>query len=79
MPISSKSCALGLYFATDDKDRDIVKRFPTIAFLDGEPVQLSEEEKASVEKSRTILPVDPKTHFFDNDTSKQLAQEFIAK
>lgn len=59
--------------------RNMVKRFPSLVLLDGVPVQLTEEEIATVHKTGRVLPVDTKPNFFDNEISQAAAIDFISK
>ncbi|KAI8971045.1 hypothetical protein BDB01DRAFT_812547 [Pilobolus umbonatus] len=59
--------------------RNIVKRFPTLGMLDGEPIQLSASEADIVYKTTSILPLDNKPSFFDNEVSQAAAMDFLEK
>ncbi|KAI9263506.1 hypothetical protein EDC94DRAFT_606960 [Helicostylum pulchrum] len=59
--------------------RNMVKRFPSLVLLDGVPVQLTEEEIATVHKTGRVLPVDTKPNFFDNEISQAAAIDFVSK
>ncbi|CAO3654384.1 unnamed protein product [Mucor fragilis] len=59
--------------------RQMVKRFPSLVLLDSCPVQLSEQEIATVHKTGRVLPLDNKPNLFDNEVSQSAAIDFISK
>jgi len=59
--------------------RQMVKRFPSLVLLDSCPVQLSEQEIATVHKTGRVLPLDNKPNLFDNEVSQAAAIDFISK
>ncbi|KAI9264342.1 hypothetical protein BDA99DRAFT_509076 [Phascolomyces articulosus] len=59
--------------------RNAVKQFPMLAFLDGVPVSLTEEEQQMIQKTRRILPLATNLYFFDNENSQKVAFEFLTR
>ncbi|KAI8332825.1 hypothetical protein BC941DRAFT_435432 [Chlamydoabsidia padenii] len=57
--------------------RNMVKRFPTLALLDGQPVALSEEEAQAIQKTGKVLPLDTKHNFFDSEQTQVAAMTFL--
>ncbi|KAI9262091.1 hypothetical protein BY458DRAFT_534569 [Sporodiniella umbellata] len=59
--------------------RNIAKRFPTLNLLDGQPLQLTEDEIASVHKTGRVLPLDNQGSFFDSEVTRSIATDFLNK
>lgn len=59
--------------------RNIVKRFPSLVVLDTAPIQLTEQEVASVHKTGRVLPLDNQPSFFDNDVAQSVTTDFLNK
>lgn len=57
--------------------RNMVKRFPTLALLDGQSVNLSEEEAQAIQKTGKVLPLDTKHSYFVNEGTQAAAMSFL--
>ncbi|KAI8086503.1 uncharacterized protein BX664DRAFT_335979 [Halteromyces radiatus] len=57
--------------------RNMVKRFPSLVLLDGQPVNLSEEETQSILKTGKVLPLDTKHNLFDSEETRLIAMPFV--
>ncbi|ORX41934.1 NTF2-like protein [Hesseltinella vesiculosa] len=57
--------------------RNVVKRFPTIVLLDGSPIQLSEDDVESIQKTGKIMPLDTRPNYFDSDETRSIVMNFL--
>lgn len=58
--------------------RNVLKRFPAIAMLDGKPVDMAAQEAQALLKKQK-MPVLTKWTFFDNEHSQTAAFDFLTK
>ncbi|CAO3652950.1 unnamed protein product [Cunninghamella echinulata] len=58
--------------------RHIVKRFPSLTLLDGQPILLTQEEAQSIQKTGKVLPLDTKANFFDQEDTQVKIMAFLS-
>ncbi|KAK4509713.1 uncharacterized protein ATC70_007015 [Mucor velutinosus] len=58
--------------------QEVLRRFPTIQFLDVQPVN-GGQTASLVSQSSADLPLPVRSHFFDNDNSRLAAQDLLSK
>lgn len=76
---------MGFYASIRDRDgvnislyRNVLKRFPAIAVLDGKPVDIAAQDAQALLKKQK-MPVLTKMTFFDNEQSQTAAFDFLTK
>ncbi|OBZ88161.1 mRNA export factor mex67 [Choanephora cucurbitarum] len=61
-------------FSSDRYQKEVLSRFPTITFLDMQPVN----EAPMAQTGTQELPVSVQPYFFDQDSSRSFAQDFLS-
>lgn len=76
---------MGFYASIGDRDgvnislyRNVLKRFPAIAVLDGKPVDNAAQDAQALLKKQK-MPVLTKMTFFDSEQSQTAAFDFLTK
>lgn len=60
--------------------REVLRRFPSIQFLDVQPVNGGQTPQPQIQQQQQVdLPLPVRSHFFDNDSSRLAAQDLLSK